>query len=72
MTTTKTFKAGGMHCSSCSMLISISLEELAGVQSVDCNHATGITAVTFDETAVDVDRIRQTIVESGYTAELVG
>jgi len=72
MTTTKTFKASGMHCSSCSMLITMNLEDLDGVESVDCNHATGDTRVTFDEGVIDATTIRQAIVEAGYSAELIG
>jgi len=71
MTTTRTFKASGMHCSSCSMLITMNLEDLDGVSSVDCNHATGATSVTFDEGVIDAGTIRQAIVEAGYQAELI-
>lgn len=69
--TTNTFKATGLHCSSCSMLITMAVEELDGVQSVTCNHVSGETVVTFDEHATDAERIRQTIAEAGYAAELV-
>jgi len=71
MTTTKTFKASGMHCSSCSMLITMNLEDLDGVSSVDCNHATGATRVTFDQGVTDATTIQNAIVEAGYQAELI-
>jgi copper chaperone CopZ len=72
MSTTSTFKTTGMHCPSCSMLVTMNLEELEGVQSVSCDHVTGDTVVIHDEAAVDADHIRQTISDSGYDAELVG
>lgn len=72
MTTTKTFKATGMHCSSCSMLITMDVEDLDGVRAVNCNHTTGETVVTFDEGKVDTERVLTTIVGAGYGAELVG
>lgn len=71
MATTKTFKTTGMHCPSCSMLITMNLEDLDGVTSVDCNHATGDTRVTFEEGVIDASKVRQAIVEAGYQAELV-
>jgi len=65
-----TLNVGGMHCSSCSMLVTMDLEDLDGVQSVDCNHATGETKVAFDNEKTSVDEIIKTITEAGYTAEL--
>jgi copper chaperone CopZ len=53
------------------MLISMNLEDLAGVRSVDCDHATGRTSVGFDEEIINAARIREAIVESGYDAECV-
>jgi copper chaperone CopZ len=72
MMASKTFKATGLHCSSCSMLITMSVEDLDGVEAVNCNHATGETVVTFDDSAVDSARIREAIIGAGYGAELVG
>lgn len=69
--TTRTFTASGLHCSSCSMLITMAVEELDGVQAVTCNHVNGETVVTFDPSVIDTDRIGQAIVEAGYAAELV-
>lgn len=69
--TTKTFKASGLHCSSCSMLITIALQDLEGVSNVTCDHRTGETVVVFDETVVDPSSIRAAILEAGYAAELV-
>lgn len=71
MATTGTFQTGGLHCSSCSMLITMAVEELDGVQAVACNHVTGETVVMFDQDAVSAEGIRAAIQGAGYTAELV-
>ncbi len=69
---TATFNVSGMHCSSCSMLIVMNLEDLPGVISVKCDHATGKTVVEFEAAQVSVDELSSAIVSAGYTAELVG
>ncbi len=69
---TSTLNVSGMHCSSCSMLITMNLTDLEGVQSVSCDHATGRTDVTFDDSKVTTDRIISEIADAGYTAKLVG
>lgn len=69
---TATFNVSGMHCSSCSMLVTMSLQDASGVAEVDCNHATGKTVVTFDETKTTPTDLRNVIIGSGYSAELVG
>lgn len=69
--TSNAFKVSGLHCSSCSMLITMNVEDLAGVSSVTCDHATGNTVVEFDESITNVTAIRDAIIESGYSAELV-
>lgn len=60
----------GMHCSSCSMLITMNVSDLPGVQSVNCDHATGRTVVEFDDSATSIDEIVRTVAEAGYTAAL--
>jgi copper chaperone len=72
MATKYQFKTSGMHCSSCSMLVTIDLEDLSGVQAVECDHASGATLVTVDETLVDKERIIKTIRGAGYETEFVG
>lgn len=66
---TAVLKVSGMHCSSCSMLVTMNLEDLPGIGSVECDHATGRTVVEFDDSQVSIDEISKTIAEAGYTAE---
>lgn len=69
MAITSSFKASGLHCSSCSMLITMNLEDLQGVESVKCDHATGLTEVTYDNAALSSDDIVGAIRAAGYDAE---
>lgn len=63
-------RTGGMHCSSCSMLIQMSAEELPGVEEAVANYGTERTRVTFDPAAVSAEQIAQAIRDAGYTAAL--
>ncbi len=62
-------KTTGMHCPSCSMLIQMTVSDLAGVSSVTSDHVTGRTDVTFDSGRVSVERIIDEIQKAGYGAE---
>ena len=68
---TVTFHVSGMHCSSCSMLVTMNLEELPGVQGVDCDHATGRTSVTYDDSTIDRASITNAIADTGHHAEII-
>lgn len=62
-------RVGGMHCSSCGMLIDDALEDLPGVVSASTNARRQRTRVEFDPSATDLDAITRTITELGYTVE---
>lgn len=66
-----TFKITGMHCSSCSMLVTMNLEDLPGVSSVDCDHATGKTVVQFDDSLSTIASLRSAITDAGYDVESI-
>ena len=68
---TARLKTSGMHCSSCSMLVDLTLGDLPGVVSSKTDHASGDTVVTFDSDAVTVDGIIEAIRSVGYDAEPV-
>lgn len=69
---TTTFKITGMHCSSCSMLVTMNLEDLPGVASVDCDHATGRTVVEYDSALSTIDELRSAITAAGYDVDTIG
>lgn len=65
---TKTIvKISGMHCSSCSMRIDGDLEELDGVKMSQTNFAKGQSEIEFDESKVNVNKIKEIIQNAGYT-----
>lgn len=68
---TLNFKTTGLHCSSCSMLVEMTLGDITGVDSVSCAHATGLTAVTYDPAVVSPDSIFEAVRSTGYEVEPV-
>jgi len=67
---TKSFPTSGMHCKSCAMMITMDVEEVLGVESVDVDLASAVTTVSFDEFVVTAEAIRDAITEAGYPAQL--
>lgn len=61
----------GMHCQSCSMLVQMELEDLAGVVSAKSDFRTGMTDVDYDPDQVTVDDLIAAVVRAGYGAESV-
>jgi copper chaperone len=66
---TARLKTTGMHCSSCSMLVDLTLGDLPGVVSSKTDHASGDTIVEFDSDVVSVEGIIEAIRSVGYEAE---
>jgi copper ion binding protein len=63
-------KTGGMHCSSCSMLIEMTVGDLPGVSLAKADYAKGTAHVEFDASAVSAEQIITAIRDAGYTAEI--
>lgn len=66
------FKTVGLHCSSCSMLVEMNIGDVAGVEAVNCDHASGATSVVFDAAVVDPGAIYAAVRESGYDVAEIG
>lgn len=66
---TARFATTGMHCSSCSMLIDLTLADLPGIVSSKTDHATGLSVVTYDDALQDEAGIIAAISSVGYEAE---
>lgn len=64
----RTFKITGMHCTSCSMVIDMDLEDLEGVKSAKTSYAKQATEVEFDPEKVTEQHIIEAIKKSGYIA----
>lgn len=66
---TTRLNTSGMHCSSCSMLIDMTLSDLDGVVASKTDHATGVTDVTYDDETIGIDAVLVAIRAVGYEAE---
>lgn len=62
-------KTGGMHCSSCSMLIQMSVDDLPGIDEATADYGSGRTRVRFEPALVSSEQIVAAIRDAGYTAE---
>ncbi len=62
----------GMHCSSCSMLVDMTLADLDGVAESKTDHATGVSVVSYDSSVLSSDAIVDAIRGVGYEAEIEG
>lgn len=70
--TTMRFATSGMHCSSCSMLVDMTLADVPGVLESKTDHATGVSIVTFDPDVIDTEGVAVAIRSAGYEAEAIG
>lgn len=61
-----TLNVQGMSCGHCVKAVETSVGALAGVQEVKVDLAEAKVTVAFDESAVTVDQIKETIDEQGY------
>jgi len=63
---------GGMHCGSCSALVTETLSDRPGVRSASVDLDAARAVVEYDPALADVDDLRDAVTEAGYTATLVG
>jgi copper chaperone CopZ len=66
------FLTSGMHCSSCSMLVDMTLADVDGVVESKTDHATGISVVSYESDVLTTDAIADAIRSVGYEAEIEG
>ncbi|MFH1210421.1 MAG: heavy-metal-associated domain-containing protein [archaeon] len=59
----------GMHCTSCEVLLTDSLQEIAGVNKVKVDHKKGEVEVDFDESKVNIGAIKLAIIKEGYNVK---
>ena len=63
--TTSTYTVSGMTCGHCVASVTEEVSEIAGVQNVDVDLATGAVTVTSTEPLED-DAVRAAVEEAGY------
>ena len=62
----KTLNVKGMTCGHCKMSVEGALKKLDGVTAAEVNLDAGNVDVTFDESKVTVDAMKEAIEEQGY------
>ncbi|NLY11252.1 MAG: copper-translocating P-type ATPase [Firmicutes bacterium] len=62
----ETLNVIGMTCASCAKAVERSVGRLEGVTNANVNLATEKLLVEFDNTQIDVERIKQAIIEAGF------
>ncbi|MDP2750165.1 MAG: cation transporter, partial [Nanoarchaeota archaeon] len=63
-----TLSITGMHCASCSAMISRAVSKVEGVKDINVNVATNKATVNFDESKTDLEKIKKAIESKGYGA----
>lgn len=61
------FNVKGMHCASCSSIISKKINKLSGVDQCDVNFASEKAHISFDPDIVSVDQMNNEIQKLGYS-----
>ncbi len=62
-------KIPSMHCGSCASTISRHLTGLDGVSAADVNAESKVVSLTYDESEVSLDKIRDALEEIGFYTE---
>lgn len=63
----KTLKVKGMHCASCSAIITKKVSKLDGVDSINVNYATEKAELFFDSNKISVSEMNNEINKLGYS-----
>jgi copper chaperone CopZ len=66
---TETIDVKGMHCGGCEQRLRAALVALPGVAEAVPEHIGDLVDVTFDPLMVGRDRIRQAILEAGFSPQ---
>src|SRR3989338_3114387 len=69
---TSTLKISGMHCASCSTILTRALQKVDGVKSALVNYSTEKATVTYDPKTVQEDSFIKAVQKKGYNAEVLG
>src|SRR3989338_8148175 len=69
---TSTLKISGMHCASCSTILTKALQKVEGVNSAVVNYSTEKGTVTYDPAKTNEPALVQAVQKKGYGAEVLG
>ncbi|HLR15609.1 MAG TPA: copper chaperone CopZ [Bacillota bacterium] len=65
----KTLHVQGMTCGHCKMAVEGALTKLAGVSKAEVDLDAGQVAISFDESQVNEDTMKEAIEEQGYDVD---
>lgn len=65
----KTLNVEGMTCGHCKMSVEGALNKIDGVTAAEVNLEAGSVDVTFEESKVNVDVMKEAVEEQGYDVE---
>ena len=68
---TATLKISGMHCASCSTILTRALQKVEGVKSAVVNYSTEKATVTFDPAQARENSLLEAVKKKGYGAEIL-
>src|SRR3989338_5766636 len=63
----KVFKIKGMHCASCAILITKTLQRAKGVNSANANYGSEKLLLEYDPGAITLDAVNELMKKLGYT-----
>ncbi len=63
---TRVFRIGGMSCAACSSRIEKAIGGIGGVSSVNANYGNNTATVTYDDSVVTEDMVRDAVESAGY------
>ena len=69
MTNEATLKVPSLHCSSCASTVERHVKVLPGVEATDVDASSKVVRVTYDESKVSLDSIREALDEIGFYVE---
>jgi copper chaperone CopZ len=66
---TDTYTIADIHCGGCEATIRTLIGDIEGVQYVELDHRTNQVIISYDETLLDDNAIREALANSGFPAE---
>ncbi len=69
MTSEATLKIPALHCESCASTVTRHVKDLGGVSEITVDTESKLVNLTYDESEVTLDRIRESLDEIGFVAE---
>lgn len=69
-TMSATIAVHGMTCDHCSKRVEKALRSVDGVQDVTMNRVGGAATVTFDSNKLDLGRLREVVIKSGFRSPI--